>query len=64
MIPPEQNAEFVAQMEDILYLYQRSYDPQRPLICMDEQPVQLMQGTRCPLPAQPGKPERVDYEGL
>lgn len=62
MIPPEQNAEFVAQMEDILDLYQRPYDPQRPLICMDEQPVQLIQETHHPLPAQPGKPERVDYE--
>jgi len=62
VIPPEQNAEFVAQMEDILDLYQRPDDPQRPLICMDEQPVQLIQETRHPLPAQPGKPERVDYE--
>lgn len=62
MIPPEQNAEFVAQMEDILDLYQQPYDPRRPLICMDEQPVQLIQEVRRPLPARPGKPERVDYE--
>lgn len=62
MIPPEQNAEFVAQMEDILDLYQRPHDSQRPLICMDEQPVRLIQETYRPLPAQPGKPERVDYE--
>jgi len=40
---------------------QRPYDPQRPLICMDEQPAQRIQETRCPSPAQPGKPERVDY---
>jgi len=62
VVTPEQKAEFVAQMEDILDLYQGPYDPQRRLICMDEQPVQLIQGTRCPLPAQPGKPKRVDYE--
>jgi hypothetical protein len=51
VIPPEQNAEFVAQMEDILDLYQQPYDPRRPLICMDEQPVQLIQEVRRPLPA-------------
>jgi len=62
VIPPEQNAELVAQMEDILGLYQRPYEPQRPLICMDEQPVQRIPETHCPLPAQPGKPARVDYE--
>jgi len=62
VIPPEQNAEFVAQMEDILDLYQRPDDPQRPLICMDEQPVQPLQEARHPLPAQPWKPESVDYE--
>jgi hypothetical protein len=49
-------------MEDILDLYQQPYDPDKPVICMDEQPVQLIQDVREPLPAEPGKPERVDYE--
>ncbi len=62
MIPPEQNAEFVACMEDVLDLYHQPRDPRRPLVCMDEQPVQLIRETRRPLPAQPGQPERVDYE--
>ncbi len=62
MIPPEQNAEFVACMEDVLDLYHQPRDPRRPLVCMDEQPVQLIRETRHPLPAQPGQPERVDYE--
>jgi hypothetical protein len=62
VIPPEQNAEFVAQMEDILDLYQRQDDPRSPIICMDEQPVQLIQEIRRPLPAESGKAERVDYE--
>ena len=35
-IPPEQNAEFVAQMEDVLDVYHRPYDEKRPLVCLDE----------------------------
>lgn len=62
MIPPEQNGEFVARMEDLLETYCRPNDPQIPLICMDEQPVQLIQETRTPLPARPGQPPREDYE--
>ncbi len=38
-IPPEQNAEFVYHMEDVLDVYQRPFDPQRPMICFDETPV-------------------------
>ena len=40
-IPPHQNAEFVARMEDVLTVYTRPYDPDYPVVCMDEQPVQL-----------------------
>lgn len=49
-------------MEDILALYQRPYEAQRPVIGMDEQPQQLIQETRMPLPAPPGQPQRFDYE--
>jgi hypothetical protein len=49
-------------MEDVLDLYHRPYDPRHPLVCMDEQPVQLIKETRAPLPAKPGCPECVDYE--
>lgn len=62
MIPPHQSAEFVAHLEDVLDLYHRPYDPKRPVICMDEQPLQLVKETRIPLPAQPGQPQSVDYE--
>jgi hypothetical protein len=62
VIPPEHNAEFVANMEDVLEIYHLPYDPKRPVICMDEQPVQLVKETRVPLPAKPGHPEAVDYE--
>ena len=52
----------MANMEDVLEVYQRPYDPTIPQICMDEQPVQLIKETRGPLPRAPGKPERYDYE--
>jgi len=62
VIPPEHSGEFVAHMEDVLAVYQQPYDPQVPLVCMDEQPVQLIKETRPPLPAAPGQPRKVDYE--
>lgn len=62
MIPPEQNADFVAHMEEILDLYHQPYDPRYPVVNMDEQPLQLIRETRCPLPAKPGTPQRYDYE--
>ena len=62
VIPPEQDADFVAHMEDILDLYQRPYDAKRPMVCMDEKPVQLIKETRCPLPLKSGEVPRYDYE--
>ncbi len=49
-------------MEDVLDLYQRPYDPQRPLVCLDELSTQLLADTRTPLPLKPGQPTRQDYE--
>ena len=49
-------------MEDVLDVYQRPSDPAAPVVCMDEQPIQLVKDTRAPLPAVPGRPRRVDYE--
>jgi transposase len=49
-------------MEDVLEVYQRSYDPKRPLVCMDETSKQLLRDTRESLPAKPGRVERIDYE--
>lgn len=62
MIPPQQNAEFVARMEDILELYQQPEDPLRPMVCMDEQPVALRRDVREPIPAAPGRKAREDFE--
>jgi uncharacterized small protein (DUF1192 family) len=49
-------------MEDILEVYQRPYDPQRPLVCLDETSKQLIAETRVPIAAKPGQPARQDYE--
>ena len=62
MIPPEQNAEFVCAMEDVLEVYQRPRDPKRPVICVDETCKQLVSETRQPIAAEVGQPERFDYE--
>lgn len=61
-IPPEADCEFVAAMEDVLEVYQRPYDPRRPLVCMDELSKQLIVEVRAPQPAAPGRVERVDCE--
>jgi hypothetical protein len=60
-IPPQANAAFVCQMEDVLDVYKRPYDPKRPQICMDEMPKQLLAEKYEPLPLQPGQPQRQDY---
>jgi hypothetical protein len=62
VIPPEADAEFVAQMEEVLDVYARPYDRDCPVICMDEQPVQLHKETRKPIEATAKHPKRVDYE--
>ena len=53
VIPPDANAAFVAAMEDVLDVYQRPHDPQRPLVCLDETSKQLITETRAPIPAKP-----------
>lgn len=59
---PAADAEFVAQMESILDLYEQAYHPARPRVCFDETIRQLIEETRQPLPAKPGQVQRYDYE--
>ena len=61
-IPPKTNATFVAQMEEVLDLYQEPYAARFPLVCMDEKSKQLIGDTRMPLPPRPGTLARQDYE--
>jgi hypothetical protein len=49
-------------MEDILAVYARPYDINRPVICMDEKPYQLLGSSRPSMPVRQGSAEREDYE--
>ena len=62
VIPPKENADFVCAMEDILEVYQRTFDEDEVLVCMDETSKQCVKETRTPLAPEPGKSERFDYE--
>jgi hypothetical protein len=62
VIPPEADGEFVAHMEDVLDVYSRPYDAAIPVLCMDEQPVQLVEEVTTPIEATRKHPRRVDYE--
>jgi hypothetical protein len=62
VLPKGADAEFVSAMEDVLEVYARPYDPQRPVVCVDEASKQLVADVTPPQPAQPGRPAREDYE--
>jgi len=49
-------------MEDVLEVYHRPYDPERPVVCLDETSKQLVGEVADPVPASPGEPARYDYE--
>jgi hypothetical protein len=57
-----QSAAFVAGMEDVLEVYQRPRNPDRPVVCLGETTKQLVKETRAPVPAKPRQPARHDYE--
>ena len=62
VIPPDVDGEFVAHMEKVLDTYEKAYDPAHPVVCMDEQPVQLTKETRKEIKATKAHAKRVDYE--
>lgn len=62
VIPPQADAPFVAGMEEVLETYAMPYDPACPVLCMDEQPVQLLKETRAAIPASKDHGRRVDFE--
>src|SRR4051812_31891989 len=59
---PKIDGAYVARMEDVLDLYAAPPDPARPVVCLDESPVQLIGEVREPIPAAPGQVARVDYQ--
>jgi DDE superfamily endonuclease len=62
VIAPHASAGFVANMEDVLEVYHRPHDAQRPVVCLDETTKQMIAETRAPIPAAPGRKARHDYE--
>jgi hypothetical protein len=54
--------EYRARMYHLLKLYQQGYNPNEPLVCMDEKSKQLLEDSRQPIKAKPGKLEKYDYE--
>ncbi len=62
MIPPEQDADFICQMEEVLDLYSQSEDPSYPIVCFDEASKQLSKETHLPQAAEPGQVAREDYQ--
>jgi len=59
---PKVDADFVANMEDVLDLYAEPPDADFPVVCFDETMTQLVQDVRDPLPMRPGSVAKVDYE--
>ena len=62
VIPPNANGEFVAHMENVLETYAKPYDSRFPVLCMDEQPIQLLEDINIPIKATKKHAKRVDYE--
>jgi DDE superfamily endonuclease len=58
----ELNEDYVAKMEDVLETYERPYDAEQPVVCLDEKPVTLHADVRPPSPALPGREARQDNE--
>ncbi len=52
-IPPQEDARFVAAMEDVLEVYERPYDEQRSVVCLDEAAKQILGQVRETLPMKP-----------
>ncbi len=59
---PSVDGDYVARMEDVLDLYAETPTPERPVVCFDESPTQLIGETRTPIPPEPGQLERYDCE--
>ena len=59
---PELNDDYIAKMEDVLEIYEQDYNPQEPVVCLDEKPVTLRADVRPASPAAPGREARQDSE--
>jgi hypothetical protein len=62
VIPPEENGDFVANMENVLEVYKRPFNEKFPVVCMDESPKQLIGEIKTPIETSPGQVAKYDYE--
>jgi hypothetical protein len=62
VLPKADDPDFVCALEDVLEVYTRPYDPERPQVCVDEVSKQLVKDITPPVPMHPGQPAREDYE--
>lgn len=62
VIPPLKNGDFVANMERVLDVYKRSYNPDIPVVCMDESPKQIIKETRTTIAMIPESAAKEDFE--
>jgi hypothetical protein len=62
VIPPEENGDFVANMENVLEVYKRPFNEKFPVVCMDESPKQLIGEIKTPIKTSPGQVAKYDYE--
>jgi DDE superfamily endonuclease len=58
----ELNEDYITKMEDVLEVYERPYDPQQPVVCLDEKPITLHADVRPRSAAAPGREARIDNE--
>lgn len=56
------DSRFIAQMEKVLSIYARPYDPEYPVVSFDERPCQLISHLIEPIAPAPGRNKRVDYQ--
>jgi len=59
---PHVTPEFKKKMLDVLEVYERPYDPKKPVVCLDEKSKQLLKDIRKPILGKPGRSCRADYE--
>jgi transposase len=59
---PELNDEYIERMEEVLEVYEKPYNPKKPVVCVDEKPAVLQGETKVPLPMKKNRSKRVDYE--
>lgn len=60
---PSLNEEFLERMEDVLNLYEKPFNPEEPVICLDEKPLQLLDHAKPETPLRkPGQTHKIDYE--